>query len=158
MWCMERDSGGVAAWFLVACGGQAAAPPPSSPPKVVVPEAPPRSDVDPLLVTIDATAVSVADQRLENPKVLDLRGALERHRDGSERARVAVQEGATLALFYTLLEAVRCWGWKRVPSAAPEAAFSRVLGRVPLQITTWIPASVAISAASTLLCMPPEPI
>ena len=37
------------------------------------------------------------------------------------------------------------------------AAASSVPGAVPLQITAGIPASLAISAAATLLRIPPEP-
>ena len=39
----------------------------------------------------------------------------------------------------------------------PAAAAASVPGAVPSQITTGIPAALAISAAATLLRIPPEP-
>ena len=44
-----------------------------------------------------------------------------------------------------------------MPTASPAIARASVPGCVPLQITTGMPAEVAISAASTLLRIPPEP-
>ena len=44
-----------------------------------------------------------------------------------------------------------------MPTASPPAAASSDPGRVPSQITLGIPASLAISAAATLLRIPPEP-
>ena len=55
------------------------------------------------------------------------------------------------------LDALPGWAAKRVPTGSPAAAAARVPGAVPLQITAGIPASLAISAAATLLRMPPEP-
>ena len=49
------------------------------------------------------------------------------------------------------------WAAKRVPPGSPAAAARSVPCSVPLQITTGMPASLAISAAATLLRMPPEP-
>jgi hypothetical protein len=45
----------------------------------------------------------------------------------------------------------------RVPTASPPAAAASVPGAVPSQITTRMPAALAISAAATLLRIPPEP-
>ena len=55
------------------------------------------------------------------------------------------------------LDSRRACGWKRVPTGSPATARSNIPGCVPLQITTGMPAEVAISAHSTLLRIPPEP-
>ena len=45
----------------------------------------------------------------------------------------------------------------RVPTRSPRAAAAKLPGSVPSQTTTGIPAALAISAAATLLRIPPEP-
>ena len=55
------------------------------------------------------------------------------------------------------LEALPALAAKRVPTGSPAAAAASVPALVPLQIAAGIPASLAISAAATLLRIPPEP-
>ena len=55
------------------------------------------------------------------------------------------------------LDALPACATKRVPTASPAAAAASVPALVPSQIVAGIPASLAISAAATLLRMPPEP-
>ena len=55
------------------------------------------------------------------------------------------------------LEARSRCGLKRVPTASPAAAATRVPSAVPSQITAPIPEAPAIVAAATLLRMPPRP-
>ena len=82
----------------------------------------------------------------------------------SRRTRAAPSSTTTVprAGFAYLIQSLKlgalpAWAAKLVPTAPPAAAVASVPGVVPLQITAGIPASLAISAAATLLRMPPEP-
>ena len=87
--------------------------------------------------------------RLQPLLAQDPRGALVDHAPSPGRLRVAQPQ----------LEARRALLVGREARADPLARRGRssVPGAVPSQITTGIPAALAISAAATLLRMPPSP-
>jgi hypothetical protein len=102
MWNVVWRSGSAflfAAWVALGCASQQGLAQPSGERRLA--PAPP-----PLLVTLDATGIVVATERLQNPSPDALRRAFARHRTGAPSARVVVGDEVTQARLAVLFHAV----------------------------------------------------
>ena len=117
----------------------------------------------PLPITVPSAATSTASPASKSPSAATTPTG-SRLEPRSRRTRAAPSSTTSppsrrLRVFEPELEAGRLarWAAKRVPDRLPGGGRASVPALVPLQITAGIPDSLAISAAATLLRMPPEP-
>ena len=118
----------------------------------------------PLPITAPSTATSTASPASKSPSTAAIPTGsrlepLSRRTRAAPSSTTSRPRAGFAYLSQSLkLDALPAWAAKRVPTALAGRRGGAACPRsVPLQITAGIPASLAISAAATLLRMPPEP-